>query len=203
MSLHRHAAVGRARPAPPRRRGRRCPCRGACRTWSCGSRGSRCRQLAMSLLLSDRARSRSRWPRCRRRRCRPTYVASRTFMPSVHVLGIGLDVDDVAPHARAVAVDDAGHERHRDAGRGERHDRERPQLALGARRRPRVNSVPKQLAQALRRSKNRAPHDVHSWATRCGSSLEHQVVDQGNRGGCHRPNLSYAGWRGDSGFRNG
>ena len=33
-----------------------------------------------------------------------------------------------------------------------------------------VNSVPPQLAQALRRSKNRAPQAVHSLATRWGSS---------------------------------
>ena len=58
-------------------------------------------------------------------------VVSRTFMPELHVLGVGLDVDDVAPHAGAVAVDDRGHERHRDAGRGERHDGEGPHLALG------------------------------------------------------------------------
>ena len=33
-----------------------------------------------------------------------------------------------------------------------------------------LNSVFPQLAQALRRSKKRAPQSVHSWATRCGSS---------------------------------
>ena len=33
-----------------------------------------------------------------------------------------------------------------------------------------ANAVPEHEAQALRRSKNRAPHAVHSWATRCGSS---------------------------------
>ncbi len=33
-----------------------------------------------------------------------------------------------------------------------------------------LNSVPEHEAQALRRSKNRAPHAVHSFATRCGSS---------------------------------
>ena len=32
------------------------------------------------------------------------------------------------------------------------------------------NEVPKQPAQALRRSKKRAPHDVHWCATRCGWS---------------------------------
>ena len=50
-------------------------------------------------LASTSARSRSRWPRCRLRRCRSSTVVSRTFMPSVHVLGVGLDVDHVAPHA--------------------------------------------------------------------------------------------------------
>src|SRR5205823_1079339 len=53
----------------------------------------------------------------------------------VHVIGIGVGVDDVAPHARAVAVDDRGHERNRDAGRGQRHDRERAHLAFGRDRR--------------------------------------------------------------------
>ena len=33
-----------------------------------------------------------------------------------------------------------------------------------------LNSVAKHEAQALRRSKNRAPQLVHSLATRCGSS---------------------------------
>ena len=33
-----------------------------------------------------------------------------------------------------------------------------------------LNSVLPHEAQALRRSKKRAPQDVHSWATRCGSS---------------------------------
>src|SRR5215471_5694227 len=47
------------------------------------------------------------------------------------VLGIGLDPDEVAPHAGAVAVDDRGDEGHRDAGGGHRHDGERPDLALG------------------------------------------------------------------------
>ena len=38
---------------------------------------------ALAMISSPpRARSRSRWPRCRRRRCRPSWVASRTFMPS-------------------------------------------------------------------------------------------------------------------------
>ena len=46
------------------------------------------------------------------------------------------------------------------------NDRTSPSVATRAWR----NSVPQQAAQALRRSKNRAPHDVHSCATRCGSS---------------------------------
>jgi hypothetical protein len=33
-----------------------------------------------------------------------------------------------------------------------------------------LKSVPKHPAQALRRSKNLAPHEVHSLATRCGLS---------------------------------
>src|SRR5256885_433610 len=43
-----------------------------------------------------------------------------------HVVGVGLDVEHVAPDARAVAVDDPGHERDRDPRRRHRHDRERP-----------------------------------------------------------------------------
>jgi hypothetical protein len=41
-----------------------------------------------------------------------------------------------------------------------------PSLAIGES----LNSVAKHAAQALRRSKNRAPQLVHSLATRCGSS---------------------------------
>ena len=59
------------------------------------------------------------------------YVASRTFMPRVTCSGSGSDVDDVAAHARALAVDHGGDERHRHAGRGEGDDRERAHLALG------------------------------------------------------------------------
>src|SRR5256885_2013408 len=47
------------------------------------------------------------------------------------VLGVRGAVDDVGPHARAVAVDDPGHERRGDAGRRERDDGERPQLPGG------------------------------------------------------------------------
>ena len=128
--LHGHAAVGQRAQRPPRRPDRRCPCRGACRTWSCGCRGSR------HLL------------RCRCHRAQPprgskpkpmasvpsssvpmTSVASRTFMPSVTCSGSARHVDEVGPHAGALAVDDGGHERHRDPGGGEGHDREGPHLA--------------------------------------------------------------------------
>ena len=45
------------------------------------------------------------------------------------------------------------------------------------------NSVPKHEAQALRRSKYRAPHDVHSWAYEVGSfAVQHEVVDQRDLG---------------------
>src|SRR5688500_130280 len=47
------------------------------------------------------------------------------------VLGVGRGVDDVGPHAGAVAVDDRRDERYGHARRGHRHDRERPHLALG------------------------------------------------------------------------
>src|SRR5258706_1559213 len=52
------------------------------------------------------------------------------FHAELHVLGVGRHVDEVGAHARALAVDDGGHERHRDAGGRERDDRERAQLAL-------------------------------------------------------------------------
>src|SRR3954447_22045667 len=38
-----------------------------------------------------------------------------------------------------------------------------------------------QLAQALRRSKKRAPHCVHSWATRCGSGSNARYSTSGTR----------------------
>ena len=60
-------------------------------------------------------RSRSRRLRCLRRPCRPLRWPVGPSCPS-HVLGIGRDVDEVGPHARALAVDDRGHEGHRDAG---------------------------------------------------------------------------------------
>src|SRR5690606_32762709 len=47
------------------------------------------------------------------------------------VVGRRLDVEDVDPHARAVAVHDGGDEGHGDARRGHRHDGERAHLALG------------------------------------------------------------------------
>ena len=118
----------RARPSPPRPRGRRCPCRGACRTWSSLIPRIQMSSLAMVVLLHRcvavlsqvrRARSRSRWPRRRRRRCRASRWSRRTFMPSVTCSGSGSTLIEVAAHARAVAVDHAGHERHRHAGRGE------------------------------------------------------------------------------------
>ena len=49
-----------------------------------------------------------------------------------------------------------------------------------------VNSVLPHLAQALRRSKKRAPHEVHSLATRCGESPSSKIVDQRNLL-CHLP----------------
>src|SRR3954470_6485695 len=52
--------------------------------------------------------------------------------PERHVVGVGIGVDDVAAHARAVAVDNGRHERNGDAWRGERHDCERAHLAIGA-----------------------------------------------------------------------
>src|SRR6056297_732476 len=49
----------------------------------------------------------------------------------VHMVGVGLDVAEVAAHAGAVAVDHARHERHLHARCGERPDRERAQHTLG------------------------------------------------------------------------
>ena len=82
--------------------------------------------------------------------------------PSCTCSGSGRAVDDVAADAGAVAVDDAGTNGHGHAGRGERDDRERAHLAVGRDVDAVVKSVPQQLAQALRRSKNRA----RSWCTR-------------------------------------
>src|SRR5580704_14092492 len=48
-----------------------------------------------------------------------------------HVLGVGGHVDEVPPHARALAVDHRRHVRHRDARGGEGDDGERPHLAGG------------------------------------------------------------------------
>src|SRR6266480_6396079 len=48
-----------------------------------------------------------------------------------HVLWIGVGVDHVAAHARAVAVDHAGHERNRYPRGSQRDDREGLELALG------------------------------------------------------------------------
>src|SRR5918997_5042541 len=55
--------------------------------------------------------------------------------PELDVLGVGLDVHEVAPHARPVAVDDRSHEGHRHAGGGEGHDGERAHLARRRHRR--------------------------------------------------------------------
>jgi hypothetical protein len=46
------------------------------------------------------------------------------------------------------------------------NERTSPVVATGVS----LNDVPLHEAQALRRSKKRAPHCVHSWATRWGSS---------------------------------
>src|SRR5882724_2862682 len=46
----------------------------------------------------------------------------------LHMLGVGGRVHDVGAHAGAVAVDHRRDERHRDAGRGQRDDRERAHL---------------------------------------------------------------------------
>ncbi len=43
-----------------------------------------------------------------------------------------------------------------------------------------LNSVPKHDAHALRRSKNFAPHDVHSLGDEVRMVAEHQVIDEGN-----------------------
>ena len=58
-----------------------------------------------------------------------TSVARRTFMPSDHVLGVRCHVDQVRPHAGALAVDHRGDEGNRDPRRGEGHDGEGPDLA--------------------------------------------------------------------------
>ena len=93
------------------------------------------------------------------------------------VLVVGLDVHDVAPDAGAVAVDHAGHERHRHAGGGEAHDRERPQLAGGADR-----GLAELGAAAARAGV--APVEEPGPAARAlvglevGLVAEHQVVDQ-------------------------
>src|SRR5829696_2227180 len=51
--------------------------------------------------------------------------------PELDVLGIGRDVHEVAAHARAVAVDDGGHEGHRHPGGGEGDDGEGAHLTGG------------------------------------------------------------------------
>ena len=191
--LHASPRRPSRRRSRPRRPGRRCPCRGACRTSSCGSRGSRRRHwpwwvvlLSPSRLSPSRVGSssrvglsvidrcgaqptganRTRWPRCRRRPFR-SERRQVDLHPERHVLGVRGDVDQVAAHAGAAAVDHGGDEGHRDARGGQRDDREGPTS-------PSVgtstveNSVPQQLAQAFRRSKNRAPHERALVGLRCG-----------------------------------
>ena len=114
------------------------------------------------------ARSRSRWPRCRRRRCRWGRSASRTFMPSVTCSGSGstlmmLPRTLVPSQSTTPATNGTG-----TPGAAKAHDGERPHLALGGDRDLRELGGRSSEAQALRRSKNRAPQAVHSLATRCG-----------------------------------
>lgn len=71
------------------------------------------------------------------------------------------------PYAGSVAVDNGGHKRHRYPGAAMDtivNARTSPSIATSNL----VNSVADHRAQALRRSKNRAPHAVHFLATRCG-----------------------------------
>src|SRR5437588_248397 len=60
------------------------------------------------------------------RKCRQPH-----FHAVADVLGIRIDVDQIGADLGAVAVDDGGHEWSGDAGRGEGHDGERPNRALG------------------------------------------------------------------------
>src|ERR687891_434403 len=58
-------------------------------------------------------------------------IQTSSFAMSLRLSALdGLDVDHVGAHRRPVAVDEPSDEGHRDAGRGQRHDGERPQLAL-------------------------------------------------------------------------
>ena len=128
-----------------------------------------------------RARSRRRWPRCRRRRCRPRTWSSRTGMPSCTWSGSGSHVDagwpcTTPPPSRSTTRGDV---RRRDTGCRPVHDRER----LAPCRRPRG---------ASRRTSRR-----RTWRTRCGGRsssaphplalvglqvgiavVDHQVVDE-------------------------
>src|SRR5436190_24368162 len=77
--------------------------------------------LAMTILLADRFEPEADGlgavvVGADRERGQPDLHADRD------VFGIGGTVDDVGPHARAVAVDDTGDEGRGDAGRRERHD---------------------------------------------------------------------------------
>ena len=58
------------------------------------------------------------------------YVARLDLHPELHVLRIGVDVQQVPAHRGAVAVDDRGDEGRRDARCRVRDDRERPHFAL-------------------------------------------------------------------------
>src|SRR6185437_7377992 len=108
------------------RQGRACPCPCACRTWSCRSRGS---------IRSQPRSSPPKWASGRGFEAvaegdgaggvLADLVRCELYLhPERDVLGIGRRVDDVAPHAGAVAVDDGGHEGDVDALGGEAHDRE-------------------------------------------------------------------------------
>src|SRR6476620_9364870 len=92
-----------------------------------------------------------------------------------------LGADDVAAHARPVAVDDRRDERHGDARRRERHDRERPDLARGG------DVGGAELGAEAART-GVAPVEEPGTAARAlvghevGLGLEHEVVDQRDLG---------------------
>ena len=90
-------------------------------------------------------------------------------MPSVTCSGSGVTLIRLARTLVPSQSTTRGHEGDRDPGRGEGHDGEGPHLARG-RDVDLLELGPAAAAQALRRSKKRAPHAVHSLATRCGSS---------------------------------
>ena len=149
---HGHVGVGQCRGAGLGREVRRCRGRDASRTSSCRSRGSRCRQspcrslsslrcvvLSADCAVGDRsvrrsvrwARSRTRWPRCPRRRCPSSRSARRTFMPVRTWSGSGSTLMRLArtlvpSQSMTAATKGTG-----DPGRGEGHDREGPHLTGG------------------------------------------------------------------------